>query len=291
MSSLKHPSLSASDNTDTTPDASGWSANLYNQVASFVYSSQYTTPILDLLDAKPGERIIDFGCGSGDLTLSIEKVVTQGQGGVVVGVDASESMISKAKSNGLKHAFVADLTKPLVFPSSEQEFHGPTGNFDAVFANAALHWCKSDPSAAVENAKRVLKKGGRFVAEMGGYLNCAGIRIALHAVLRRRGYNPEEMDPWYFPHDLEYRKLLESHGFEVLSCTLHPRITPVPAGLKGWMSIFVRSTWLKNLADEEAESVMGEVEDMCKVDLHYGDGKDEGWEVMYVRLRFAAKLA
>jgi ubiquinone/menaquinone biosynthesis C-methylase UbiE len=85
---------SSNEPADTTPDSSGWSANLYNKVANFVYSSQYTTPILDLLNAKPGERIIDFGCGSGELTLQIEQMVVQGEGGVIVGVDASESMVS-----------------------------------------------------------------------------------------------------------------------------------------------------------------------------------------------------
>lgn len=46
--------------------------------------------------------------------------------------------------------------------------------FDAVFTNAALHWCKKDPSGVLESAKRVLKKGGRFVGEMGGFMNCVG---------------------------------------------------------------------------------------------------------------------
>ncbi|KAF5371770.1 hypothetical protein D9758_003369 [Tetrapyrgos nigripes] len=220
--------------------------------------------------------------------------------------------IAKSESNGLKHAFVADLQDPLtlVFPplttGSEQE----QDKFDAVFSNAALHWCKRDPNAVIENAKRVLKKGGRFVGEMGGYMNCVGVRSALHTVLKRRGYSPVELDPWYFPHDSEYKKLLESHGFQVQSCTLHPRITPVPAGLRGWLDLFVSNSWLKGLKGEEADKILKEVEDMCRVDLFYGgnglgdgekkeeDGKegkedkDEGgWGLMYVRLRFVATLA
>lgn len=50
-----------------------------------------------------------------------------------------------------------------------------THGFDlAVFTNATLHWCKRDPSGVVHGAKRVLKPGGRFVGEFGGYLNCVG---------------------------------------------------------------------------------------------------------------------
>lgn len=68
-----------------------WSAQKYNNVASFVYSPKYTSAVLTLLDAKPGEHIIDFGCGSGEVTLELQKIV--GETGKVVGVDASQSMV------------------------------------------------------------------------------------------------------------------------------------------------------------------------------------------------------
>lgn len=77
-----------------SPDASGWSASLYNKSVPFVYSPAFTAPVLELLAARPGERIIDFGCGSGEVTLEIKRVVELGEGGVVVGVDYSESMVS-----------------------------------------------------------------------------------------------------------------------------------------------------------------------------------------------------
>jgi SAM-dependent methyltransferase len=75
------------------PDSSGWSATLYNKTAPFVYSPSYTAPVLDLLGAKSGERIIDFGCGSGEVTLQIAESV--GEHGLVVGVDVSKSMVKK----------------------------------------------------------------------------------------------------------------------------------------------------------------------------------------------------
>lgn len=78
------------------PDSSGWSAASYNANAPFVYSAAFTAPVLDLLAPKPGERIMDFGCGSGEVTLQIEEVVqANGAGGLVVGVDLSESMVSR----------------------------------------------------------------------------------------------------------------------------------------------------------------------------------------------------
>lgn len=72
-------------------DSSGWSAAVYNKTAPFVYSAAFTSPVLQLLDVKPGERIIDFGCGSGEVTLELAKAV--GPEGVVVGTDFSESMV------------------------------------------------------------------------------------------------------------------------------------------------------------------------------------------------------
>lgn len=49
------------------------------------------------------------------------------------------------------------------------------GGFDAVFSNATLHWCKQDPLGVLKGARKVLKPGGRLVAEMGGFMNCIGV--------------------------------------------------------------------------------------------------------------------
>ena len=68
-----------------------WSATAYNDNASFVYSSAYSTPVLDLLAPRSGERIIDFGCGTGELSIQLANIV--GDRGVVVGVDSSQSMV------------------------------------------------------------------------------------------------------------------------------------------------------------------------------------------------------
>jgi ubiquinone/menaquinone biosynthesis C-methylase UbiE len=68
----------------------------HNTHADFVYSAAYTAPVLSLLDAKPGEKIIDLGCGTGELTEQISKIV--GPEGTVVGLDSSESMVSQFKT-------------------------------------------------------------------------------------------------------------------------------------------------------------------------------------------------
>jgi len=78
--------------TNHTPDN-------YNKHADFVYSAKNTAPIFELLEAKPGERIIDLGCGTGELTEIIREAV--GDAGEVWGVDSSESMVSEQKPSYL----------------------------------------------------------------------------------------------------------------------------------------------------------------------------------------------
>lgn len=48
-------------------------------------------------------------------------------------------------------------------------------SYDAIFSNAALHWCRNSPIAVVQNAWKLLKPGGRFVGEMGGFMNVVGM--------------------------------------------------------------------------------------------------------------------
>ncbi|PFH53869.1 hypothetical protein AMATHDRAFT_136033 [Amanita thiersii Skay4041] len=267
-------------------DASGWCASLYNQTGSFVYSPEFTSPVLSLLAAKPGERIVDFGCGSGEVTLEVEKIVKQGDGGLVVGVDLSKSMIAKARENGLEHVFVADIQDP-----AEMDRLGPEacGRFDAVFTNASLHWCKQNPAGVLESAKQVLRPGGRIVGEMGGFMNCIGyslgVRSALHYALRKRGHDAERVDPWYFPSMEDYVKLLVSASFEPTHLSLTPRITPLSTGLFAWLNLFARPFFLQDLPDDQAEEVMQEVVEMCRRDCQDASGK---WAMVYMRLRFSA---
>lgn len=134
----------------------------------------------------------------------------------------------------------------------------------------------------------MLKPGGRFVGEMGGFMNCIGVRATLHVALRKRGYDPIPVDPWFFPGVQEYTRLLEEGGFEVKHISLNPRFTPLEdGGVAGWMRLFARHTILGGLKDEEAKEVIEEVSDVCSVDLKDSDGKEA---MMYMRLRFVAIL-
>jgi trans-aconitate methyltransferase len=242
-----------------------WDPQAYATNARFV--AELGEPVVALLAPRPGERILDLGCGDGALT---EKLAALGCS--VVGVDASPEQIAAARARGLD-ARVMDGQRLAV----AQEF-------DAVFSNAALHWMK-DPDAVIAGVAHALKPGGRFVGEMGGAGNIRGIVLALTAALARRGLAPEL--PWYFPSAEEYRAKLEAAGFAVEEIALFPRPTPLPGDIAEWLQTFAGAT-LARLPEPERAPFIGEVRAALAPHLRQPDGS---WSVDYVRLRFRAAKA
>lgn len=246
-----------------------WNADLYDSKHSFVF--QYGENVLELLNVKPGERVLDLGCGTGYLASQIKA-----QGADVIGIDPSVEMIEKAKATYPEVEFVvADGTK--------YQFDEP---FDAVFSNATLHWIK-DADALTKNVYASLKPGGRFVAEMGGKGNMAQIVAATTTVLNKYGYGDNKANnPWYFPSTAEYAAKLETAGFRVTFTAHFNRPTLLQDGRQGvakWLQMF-GSTFFKNIPDKELKQILEEITDILQPDYE----KDGEWYADYKRLRFIA---
>jgi len=241
-----------------------WDPERYRRNAAFV--TAYGEPVLDLLAPKPGERILDLGCGEGGLTAKIAA-----RGAAVVGVDASPEQAAACRARGID-ARVMDGAH-LAFDRA----------FDAVFSNAALHWIK-DPDAVIDGVWRALKPGGRFVAECGGEGNVASVRGELAAAMAQRGIDPAAVDPWYFPSVAEYRARLEQRGFTVRSITLIPRPTVLPGRLADWLETLAEC-FLRHVPKAEQEGFKSALEERLRDRLCDRAGV---WTVDYVRLRFAA---
>ena len=241
-----------------------WDADRYARNARFV--SDLAGPVVELLGKVTGLRILDIGCGDGALT---ERLAADGAD--VVAIDASESQVEASRARGLD-ARVVDA-RNLSFD----------GEFDAVFTNAALHWI-SPPEAVINGVARALKPKGRFVGEFGGEGNVAIVRQALISVLNQRGYDGAAADPWFFPSDGLYRRMLEAGGFSVESAMLIPRPTSIPGDLGDWIQTLAGS-FLAVVPAGERENVISDVRDAVRTSLQQFDG---AWSVDYVRLRFAA---
>jgi len=207
-----------------TSEAGRWNAELYQSSHSYVWN--YGRDLLSLLDPKPGERILDVGCGTGQLTDAAAQT-----GAEMIGIDASPEMIVDARKNHPQIHFQIANAEALPFVEE----------FDAAMSNAALHWI-SDHRAALTSIARALKPGGRFVFEMGGHHNLRATMQAGTDALRALGISdPEKLIPWYFPSIGEYAPLLESAGFEVKIAAHIDRPTRLEhgeEGLRHWIEMF-----------------------------------------------------
>ncbi len=246
--------------------AQTWNSEGYAKNARFV--TDLGAPVLALLNPRPGEHILDLGCGDGVLTKKIADL-----GCKVVGVDSSADFVAAAKKLGLdileKNAYELDF--------------GPI--FDAVFSNAALHWMK-DADAVISTVARALRSKGRFVGEFGGHQCVKTIRTALVDELDRRGYDGQAADPWYFPTAEDYRARLVGAGFSVPYIALIPRPTPLPGDIMGWLSTF-SGCFTAVLPAEERADYLEYVRQRIKPYLCDAQGN---WTADYVRLRFEAHL-
>jgi hypothetical protein len=130
-----------------------------------------------------------------------------------------------------------------------------------------------------------LKRGGRFVAEMGGHGNIAAIHVALMAVLERHGLAQREKTENYFPTAESYAERLKKHGFTVERIALIPRPTRLAHdGMEGWLRTFRRGV-LQALPFDVRESVLKETVALLEPALRDEAGN---WTADYVRLRLEA---
>jgi trans-aconitate methyltransferase len=243
-----------------------WDPKAYEKNGSFVH--ELAGGVLEWLSPRPAEYILDLGCGDGQLMQRIAA-----SRATVAGVDSSREMVAAARQRGA----IADVGNAEALPYAPE-------TFDAVFSNAVLHWVR-DQDAMLEQVKRVLKPGGRFVAEMGGHGNVAAILVALMAVLDRHGFRDREDGVNYYPTAQAYTRRLERHGFQVQRIALIPRPTPLPeGGMEGWLRTFRRGV-LDGLPEDIRESVVSETAALLAPVLRDEDGN---WVADYVRLRFVA---
>jgi ubiquinone/menaquinone biosynthesis C-methylase UbiE len=113
--------------------------------------------LTELANPKPGESVIDLGCGTG-----IYSILFARQGLTVTGIDASGEMLNharnKAAAQSLDIEFLQGDLLSLPFPDNR---------FDLAICNVVLEFV-SDPRRVLEEGLRVLRPGGRLIAGLIG---------------------------------------------------------------------------------------------------------------------------
>ena len=242
-----------------------WNANLYDIKHSFV--SKYGDNLVELLAPKEGEKILDLGCGTGDLAKKLYDYKVD-----VVGVDKSKNMVMQAMSKYPNIKFIVRDATDLVY----------NNEFDAVFSNATLHWV-SPPKKALNCIYKSLKQGGRFVAEFGGKGNVQIITGEIINQIKEVGFEYKmEQFPWYYPSIGEYSSLMEEVGFRVTFAQHYDRPTLLDGdnGLKNWIEMF-GSDMFEGIVEDRKDYIITKVENNLKEILC----KDGNWFADYKRIR------
>lgn len=179
---------------------SPWDGALYaaNTTHHRVHDADYlaSTPL------RRTDRVLDLGCGSGDLTATIAGLVPDGH---VVGVDAQPSMLEEACRRARPNqSFVEAAVQHL-----DGAVEGP---FDVVTSRACLHWVpRAEWPRVLASIRRVVRPGGWVRIECGGAGNVPRTRAVLDAVSSARG-GPTA--PWTFLDAGEALDLLEDAGLD-----------------------------------------------------------------------------
>src|SRR5215207_3914338 len=145
--------------------------------------------MLDAAKLRPGERVLDVGCGYGTSTLEAEERVAPT--GRVVGVDISAAMLQGAR----QRVVVAGLDDIELLHADAQTHEFAAGSFDAVISRFGLMFF-DDPTSAFGNLARALRPGGRlaFVCPQDP-MKSEWVAVAFGAAIAVVGHPPELGNP------------------------------------------------------------------------------------------------
>lgn len=151
--------------------------------------------LIELLAPRPGERILDAGCGLGELTAQLAA-----SGALVTGLDHSAVLLEQAR---LRYPYVEWICADFLHA-------GPPETYDAIFSHAALHWMGSYPETA-HVLFSWLRPGGRIAVSLGG--------LPLALVMMESG----------LPSAAAFEAILRNAGFEAARVMSEPGLLLVTA--------------------------------------------------------------
>ncbi len=234
-----------------------WDAETYDAVSDPQFS--WGMEVLERLELRGDEAVLDAGCGSGRVTAELVDRLPAGR---LIAVDGSEAMIAKARER------LGDRASYLVADLSELKLGEPV---DLVFSTATFHWIL-DHDRLFERLRAALRCGGRLVAQCGGEGNVAEHAKAIATVAARPEFAPhfsQASGLWNFAGPEQTESRLRAAGFAEARCWLEPKPVQPPDPL-AFTSTVTLGPLLAQLPGEQrrpfAEAILAESEQPLVLD-------------------------
>jgi trans-aconitate 2-methyltransferase len=179
-----------------------WNATSYERMSGPLEAMG--REVLDRLDLKGDERVLDAGCGTGRVTAALLERLPRGE---VVAVDGSPAMIEAARER------LGDAMELRVADLQHLTLDEPV---DAILSTATFHWI-ADHEALFASLRENLKPGGRLAAQCGGAGNIAELKAAAERVGEREPFAQQLAGwpgPWNFATTEETARRLRTAGWQ-----------------------------------------------------------------------------
>jgi len=197
-----------------------WDAETYDKIGTPMRG--WSRQVIEDLELKGDEVVLDAGCGSGSVTLDLWEKVKDGK---IYALDSSVDMINKLRSTlderGITNIIPmqADLTR---FTLNEQ--------VDVVFSNAVFHWIPDD-NALFGTLARATKPGGRLRAQCGGRDNNKKLMAATREVEKREPYSQylaSRVDTRKYRSETQAVEALQRNGWKNAKARVFPSAVEFP---------------------------------------------------------------
>jgi trans-aconitate 2-methyltransferase len=240
-----------------------WDAATYDRISDPMLAMGIK--VLDRLELRGHERVLDAGCGSGRVTeLLLERVPD----GHVVALDASPAMVEEARGrlarfDGRVSFVCADLGQPLPVDP----------RVDALLSTATFHWVP-DHDAMFANLAAVMRPGAHIEAQFGGEGNIANVIEAVHAV-----HGPASWDV-HFESANDTGRRMKAAGFTDVNAWLQPEVVELGPGepLETYLATIVLRTQIAPLPEHERATYIHLVAEAMREPV-----------IRYVRLNISAR--